>query len=110
MWALKCEKIMCEVLLQDEMASSRLFTYQVLCCIRGYHVYQRIWTPVVGERLSTTRERDRLLVTLIESLEASLGSCKKKLVFLALTSIAARLVIELPNNASLLVNFKHVIS
>ena len=33
-------------------------TFIVNYCIRGYHVYQRIWTPVIGEILETVRERD----------------------------------------------------
>ena len=33
-------------------------TFIVNYCIRGYHVYQRIWTPVIGEILETVREPD----------------------------------------------------
>ena len=32
--------------------------YQIECCIRGYHVYHRIWHPIIGEVLETTRERE----------------------------------------------------
>lgn len=28
------------------------------CGLRGYHVYQEIWTPIVGERLHCRRERN----------------------------------------------------
>ena len=32
--------------------------YQIECCIRGYHVYHRIWHPIIGEVLGTTSERE----------------------------------------------------
>ena len=28
------------------------------CCIQGYHVYQKIWTAVVGEELVCEKEPD----------------------------------------------------
>ena len=33
--------------------------HRIQCCIRGYHVYQRIcsWYPTIGETLGTARER-----------------------------------------------------
>ena len=31
-------------------------SFSVPGIIRGYHVYQRIWTPFVGEKATTTRE------------------------------------------------------
>ena len=38
--------------------------------IRGYHVYQRIWTPHVGEKATTVREpgnkHDRFAVAVLE--------------------------------------------
>jgi len=38
--------------------------------VRGYHVYQRIWTPFVGERATTVREpdneHDRYAVAMLE--------------------------------------------
>lgn len=38
--------------------------------VRGYHVYQRIWTPFVGERATTVREpdneHDRYAVAVLE--------------------------------------------
>ena len=40
-------------------------TFEQELCVRGYHVYQRIWTAAVGEVLHCEREptnsRDRLL-------------------------------------------------
>ena len=27
--------------------------------VRGYHVYQNVWTPAVGERLQCVREEDK---------------------------------------------------
>ena len=32
--------------------------YQIKCCICGYHVYHRIWHPIIREVLGTTRERE----------------------------------------------------
>ena len=34
-----------------------LYVYQIECCICGYHVYHRIWHPIIGEVLGTTRDR-----------------------------------------------------
>lgn len=31
-------------------------SYSMACCIRGYHVYQQIWTSTIGEILSCERE------------------------------------------------------
>ena len=33
-----------------------VYVHQIQCCIRGYHVYQRIWYPTIGEILGTARE------------------------------------------------------
>ena len=35
-----------------------LAVYQIECCIRGYHVYHRIWHPIISKVLGTTRERE----------------------------------------------------
>ena len=39
--------------------------------IRGYHVYKSIWTPALGEKLSTDQERgnpeDRYAVSVLKS-------------------------------------------
>ena len=44
--------------------------YQIECCICGYHVYHRIWHPIIGEVLRTTHERenehDRYTVAVLE--------------------------------------------
>ena len=35
-----------------------VYVHRIQCCIRGYHVYQRIWYPTIGEILGSARERD----------------------------------------------------
>ena len=35
-----------------------VYVHRIQCCIRGYHVYQWIWYPTIGEFLGTARERD----------------------------------------------------
>ena len=39
------------------------------CCIRGYHVYNDIWTTIVGEELECAREvgnaKDRYAVSIL---------------------------------------------
>ena len=35
-----------------------VYVHRIQCCIRGYHVYQRIWYPTIGEILGTAREWD----------------------------------------------------
>jgi len=41
-------------------------TFEIDCCVQGYHVYQRLWTATVGENLSCrwepTNENDRYAV------------------------------------------------
>ena len=32
-------------------------SYQIESCIRGFHIYEEVWTPFTGERLGCTRER-----------------------------------------------------
>ena len=32
--------------------------YEVDSCVRGYHVYQDTWTPLVGEELHCKREEN----------------------------------------------------
>ena len=35
--------------------------FTILCCVHGYHVYQHMWTPFVGEiSTSTTVVRDHV--------------------------------------------------
>ena len=44
-----------------EMATATaddVYVHWIQYCIRGYHVYQRIWYPTIGEILGFTRERD----------------------------------------------------
>ena len=44
-----------------EMATATtddVYVHWIQYCIRGYHVYQRIWYPTIGEILGFARERD----------------------------------------------------
>ena len=45
-------------------------TFEINCCVRGYHVYQRLWTSTVGEHLSCrrehTNENDRYAVAVMK--------------------------------------------
>ena len=45
-------------------------TFEIDCCVRGYHVYQRLWTSTVGENLSCrrepTNENDRYAVAVMK--------------------------------------------
>ena len=34
--------------------------YEVDSCVRGYHVYQDIWTPLVGEEVDCKREEENI--------------------------------------------------
>ena len=34
--------------------------YEVDSCVRGYHVYQDTWTPLVGEELHCEREEENI--------------------------------------------------
>ena len=47
------------------------------CCMRGFHVYQEIWTPVIDECLHCKRERDnvedRHAVAVCKSLDIMVG-------------------------------------
>ena len=44
-------------LLKMAMATGHA-VYQIECCICGYHMYHRIWHPIIGEVLGTNRERE----------------------------------------------------
>ena len=54
------------------MATARAATHSFSVCsiIRGYHVYQRIWSPYVGEKAMTVREpeneQDHYAVAVLE--------------------------------------------
>ena len=41
-------------------------TFEKDCCVRGYHIYQRVWDAAIGENLicrrEPTNERDRYAV------------------------------------------------
>lgn len=45
--------------------------FKVACCIRGYHVYNQIWTATMGEVLACerepTNEQDRYAVAVLKS-------------------------------------------
>ena len=44
--------------------------YQIECCTRGYHVFHRIWHPIIGKVLGTTceqeNEHDHYAVAILE--------------------------------------------
>jgi len=50
--------------------SGRMRSVRVECYVRGYHVYQRIWNPFVGEVVIAVREErnshDRYAVAILE--------------------------------------------
>ena len=57
-----------------EMATATaddVYVHRIQCCIRGYHVYQWIWYPTIGEILGTAREwdntHDRYTVAVLEA-------------------------------------------
>lgn len=54
---------------------------EVACCVRGYHVYQAIWTAVVGEELVCEREPtnslDRYAVAVLKN-EIIIGHLPRK--------------------------------
>ena len=56
-------------------------TYECSCCVRGYHVYQHIWSAAVVEVLSCEREptnsRDRYAVA-IKKDEVAIGHLPRK--------------------------------
>jgi len=49
--------------------SRKMATFEIDCCVRGYHVSQRLWTSTVGENLSCrwepTNENDRYAVVVM---------------------------------------------
>uniref|UniRef100_A0A1X7T5I6 HIRAN domain-containing protein n=1 Tax=Amphimedon queenslandica TaxID=400682 RepID=A0A1X7T5I6_AMPQE len=53
------------------------------CCIRGFHVYQDIWNPVIGEQLSCVREPrnvvDKYAVAIVKSDGTVVGHLPKKI-------------------------------
>ena len=65
---------------------------------RGYHVYQRIWTPHVGEKATTVREsgneHDRFTVSVLE--DETLYTAVSRSFFLVVQdlSLFASLVVQ----------------
>ena len=47
--------------------------FETSSCIRGYHVYQDRWVPIIGERLECTRQpenpRDRYAIAVCKGAE-----------------------------------------
>ena len=35
-------------------------TYEINRCVRGHHIYKRVWTPVLGEELKCRIEEDNV--------------------------------------------------
>ena len=55
-----------------------LYSLNIECCVRGYHVYSKIWNPTLGEVLTAVRERDNehdryAVATLEEALLQRIG-------------------------------------
>ena len=42
--------------IENSMAASIRRRCEFQSCIRGYHVYEAVWTPVIGEVLTCARE------------------------------------------------------
>ena len=40
----------------DRIEVSTVEEIRVLCCVRGYHIYKRVWTATFGEELMCQRE------------------------------------------------------
>ena len=63
--------------------------------IRGYHVYQRIWTPHVGEEATTVREsgnqHDRFTVVVLED-ETLCTVSSESLVFVGRPDLSVRFI------------------
>ena len=59
---------------------------EVESCIQGHHVYSTIWTPVLGELLSSKREldnaEDQYVVTVCRVNGIVIGHIPKKISFL----------------------------
>ena len=53
------------------MAATIMEERDIPCCVRGYHVYQAIWTAAIGEELVCVREPtnavDRYAVAVVRS-------------------------------------------
>ena len=37
--------------------------FTIMCCVRGYHVYQCMWTPFIGAIATTVRTRITKVIT-----------------------------------------------
>ena len=62
---------------------------RVECYIRGYHVYQRIWNPVVGEVAIAVREEDNVHDRYAVAIRIGSGPStrsKKVVIFAAIAS------------------------
>jgi len=50
-------------LLNLRCCAIQMATFEIDCCVRGYHVYLKLWTATVGENLfcgwEPTNENDR---------------------------------------------------
>ena len=46
----------CQVETREHLCISEMYRFEVQSCIRGYHVYQNVWTLSVGQVLGCERE------------------------------------------------------
>ena len=74
MWILECAQIRINWFdtCVERMAEAE---FETDSSVRGYHVYQDNWTPVIGERLNCEREeensRDRYAVAICNAMSSS---------------------------------------
>ena len=64
------------------MANDNILTARLSSCIRGYHIYQSVWVPAIGELLECNREirnaMDRYAVSVTKNNEI-VGHLPKKI-------------------------------
>ena len=64
------------------MESGEEMEFRMTSCVRGYHVYQRVWEAVIGENLEcereTSNEKDRYAVV-AKKAETIIGHLPKKI-------------------------------
>ena len=66
-----------------QMPVIRTMEFRMDSCIRGYHIYKKVWTAVFGEKLYTEREFgnvvDRYAVTVMKDSGETVGHLTKKI-------------------------------
>ena len=53
-----------------QLLNAKMATFEIGCCVRGYHAYQQLWTATSGENLSCKQqpisENDRYAVAVVK--------------------------------------------